>query len=51
MFMEARWRQAGNETELQVWPEAPHGFGLFPIESARGANEAQFDFLRRRVSR
>lgn len=30
LFMEARWRAAGNETELHVFPEAPHGFMLFP---------------------
>jgi acetyl esterase/lipase len=30
LFMEARWRSAGNETELRVYPEAAHGFILFP---------------------
>lgn len=30
LFMEARWRAAGCETELHVYPEAPHGFLLFP---------------------
>lgn len=30
LFMEARWRYAGNETELHVYPEGAHGFILFP---------------------
>ena len=31
LFMEARWRAAGNETELRVWPECVHGFTAFPL--------------------
>lgn len=26
LFMEARWRAAGNRSELVLWPGAPHGF-------------------------
>jgi len=46
LFMEARWRQAGNHAELAVYPEGIHGFIAFPYSLARKANERQFDFLR-----
>jgi acetyl esterase/lipase len=26
LFMSERWKAAGNEAELDVWPEAPHKF-------------------------
>jgi acetyl esterase len=47
LFMSARWRAAGNEAELQVWPESIHGFNAFPLRLALQANAAQYDFLRR----
>lgn len=47
LFMEARWRQAGNRTELAVYPEGIHGFTAFPIGLARKANERQLEFIRR----
>ena len=47
LFMEARWRTAGNPTELRVWPEAPHGFIALPIAVADAALAAEHDFLRR----
>jgi acetyl esterase len=46
LFMAARWRAAGNDAELKVWPESLHGFTAFPLAVARAANEAQYDFLR-----
>jgi len=46
LFMEARWRAAGNETHLSLWPEGVHGFGAFPIEIARRSLAEQIDFLR-----
>ena len=46
LFMDARWRQAGNYAELAVYPEGIHGFTAFPIGLARKANERQLDFLR-----
>jgi acetyl esterase/lipase len=49
LFMAARWRAAGNEAELHVWPEAAHGFGSFPLAISRAAAEAQWGFLRSRV--
>ena len=46
LFMEARWRQAGNQAELVLYPEGIHGFIAFPIGLARKANDRQHDFLR-----
>lgn len=46
LFMEARWRAAGNRTALHVAEEAVHGFNLFPIAAARLANDAQHEFLK-----
>jgi len=45
LFMEARWRAAGNEAVLSLWPEAPHGFTLFPLEVARRCHAEQTAFL------
>jgi acetyl esterase/lipase len=47
LFMEARWRAAGNASELRVWPEAPHGFIALPIAMADLALAAEHAFLRR----
>jgi acetyl esterase/lipase len=46
LFMHARWLAAGNESQLQVWPEAAHGFTAFPLELARRGIAAQHEFLR-----
>lgn len=46
LFMEARWRSAGNETELTLWPEAVHGFVAFDTEAARRSKAEQYAFLR-----
>jgi acetyl esterase len=47
LFMEARWRSAGNETELRLYDDGVHGFNAFPIAIAVEANAAQAAFLRR----
>ena len=47
LFMEARWRTAGNATELCIWPEAPHGFLSLPMRVADAALAAEHDFLSR----
>ena len=47
LFMEARWRAAGHPTELNVWPEAPHGFMSLPMTVAGVALAAEREFLRR----
>jgi acetyl esterase len=50
LFMEARWRQAGHATELQIWPEAPHGFISLPMSVSDVALAAEHDFLRRTLN-
>jgi acetyl esterase len=47
LFMEARWRAAGNESELHIWPEAPHGFVSLPMTVADAALSVEHDYLRR----
>ncbi len=37
MFLAARWRQAGNHVELDVYPEGMHGFDSLPIGLAAAA--------------
>jgi acetyl esterase/lipase len=49
LFMAARWQAAGNEAELQVWPESVHGFTAFDLALARAALQGQYDFLRPRL--
>jgi acetyl esterase/lipase len=38
LFMALRWRAAGNEAELAVYPESVHGFTVFPTAMARAAH-------------
>jgi acetyl esterase/lipase len=45
LFMSARWRQAGNETALSLWPEGVHAYTAFPIEIARRSRAEQIAFL------
>jgi len=47
LFMEARWRAAGNRAQLRVWPEAPHGFLSLPMRAADIALSEEHGFLRR----
>jgi acetyl esterase/lipase len=51
LFMHARWASAGNEASLRVWPEAVHGFNLFPLAVTAAARAAQHAFLRDAVAR
>ncbi len=46
LFMEARWRTAGNETRMTLWPEAVHGFLAFDTEASRRSRAEQYAFLR-----
>ncbi len=46
LFMEARWRQAGNETTLSLWQEGIHAYTAFPIEIGRRSRAEQVAFLR-----
>lgn len=50
LFMEARWRAAGNARELRVWPEAPHGFLGLPMGITDVALAAEHEFLRRTLA-
>ncbi|HZP30889.1 MAG TPA: alpha/beta hydrolase [Acidimicrobiia bacterium] len=47
LFMAARWEAAGNDAELIVCPESPHGFTMFPTAMARAVNDRIHDFVRR----
>ncbi len=38
LFMAMRWRAAGNDAELAIYPESVHGFTAFPTAMARAAN-------------
>jgi acetyl esterase/lipase len=46
LFMAARWRAAGGEAQLHVYPESPHAFTAFPSRLAAHALAAQVDFLK-----
>ena len=39
LFLALRWRAAGCEAELALYPESLHGFTLFPTAMAGAANE------------
>jgi acetyl esterase/lipase len=45
LFMDARWRAAGNRSQLRIYDEAVHGFNLFPLAVSREANAAIHRFL------
>jgi acetyl esterase/lipase len=45
LFMAARWRAAGNFAELQVYPEAHHGFNGLDTGMAKFANDKIHRFL------
>jgi acetyl esterase/lipase len=49
LFMALRWRAAGNEAELAVYPDSVHGFTMFPTAMARAANERIQSWLASRV--
>ncbi len=49
LFMHARWRAAGNESELAIYPECVHGFTMFPLAMARAANARIYEWLAKRV--
>ncbi|HEU4429146.1 MAG TPA: alpha/beta hydrolase fold domain-containing protein [Myxococcota bacterium] len=49
LFLHARWRAAGNESELAIYPECVHGFTMFPIAMARAANARIHEWLAKKV--
>jgi acetyl esterase len=46
LFMEARWRLAGNPTTLSLWEDGVHAFTAFPLEIARRSRAEQAAFIR-----
>lgn len=50
LFMAAAYEAAGNETELRVYPGAPHGFDGYPIPVGLEATAAGNHFLGRCLS-
>jgi acetyl esterase len=49
LFMHARWRAAGNDSALAIYPECVHGFTMFPIAMARAANARIYEWLAKKV--
>jgi acetyl esterase/lipase len=49
LFMHARWRAAGNASELAIYPECVHGFTVFPIAMARAANQRIYEWLAKQL--
>jgi acetyl esterase len=49
LFMAMRWRAAGNDAELAVYPASPHGFTSFPTAMARAARRRIDEFLIERL--
>jgi acetyl esterase/lipase len=45
VFMEARWRAAGNESRLSLWEEGAHAFVAYPLEQARRSRAEQYAFV------
>ena len=46
LFMAARWQAAGNDTQLAVYPGAPHGFNGMNTAMGRHGNNVIHEFLR-----
>jgi acetyl esterase/lipase len=46
LFMAERWRAAGNQADVAVYPEGVHAFNAYPTALARKCNARQFEFLR-----
>jgi acetyl esterase/lipase len=51
LFMAARWRAAGNEAEVAIYPACVHGFTMFPTKLARLANERMEHWLAEHLTR
>jgi acetyl esterase/lipase len=49
LMLAPRWAAAGNDVELFVAPEMPHGFQAFPCGITSAWAEAQFDWFARRL--
>jgi acetyl esterase/lipase len=49
LMLAPRWAAAGNDVELFVAPEMPHGFQAFPCGITSAWAAAQFDWFARRL--
>jgi acetyl esterase len=45
LFMEARWKAAGNGTSLSLWEDGVHAYTAFPLEIARRSRDEQAAFI------
>lgn len=45
LFMSRRWEAAGNETRLDLYPDAPHGFTILPCAMREIARRRMAGFL------
>ncbi|HET7466481.1 MAG TPA: alpha/beta hydrolase [Candidatus Dormibacteraeota bacterium] len=50
LFMSERWRIAGNEAEVAIYPEGVHAFNGYPTGLGRKANAHQYEFLRQALT-
>jgi acetyl esterase/lipase len=50
LFLAARLEAAGNDVELAVYPEGPHGIDTSPTALGRVARERLYEFLRSRLA-
>jgi hypothetical protein len=50
LMLAPRWAAAGNEVELFVAPEMPHGFQAFPCGITSAWAAALFDWFARRLA-
>ena len=50
LFMSAKWFSAGNEGELRIYPEAPHGFNGLPTQMGMACNKQVYRFLKQSVT-
>ena len=50
LFMSTKWFSAGNEGELRIYPEAPHGFNSLPTQMGIACNKQIYKFLKQNVT-
>lgn len=50
LMLAPRWAAAGNEVELFVAPEMPHGFQAFPCGITAAWEATQFEWFARRLA-